>query len=84
MPTLDPFADIDPLETSAEDMLTVNSFPEPGHIDVNERNIDSDSEFEYEDEDDEGSEEDEDQEETNEVENKGKDRNVFDFIISKC
>ena len=43
LPTLDPFDDIEPLETSVEDMLTVNSFPEPGHMDVNERNIDSDS-----------------------------------------
>ena len=62
-------------------MLTVNSFPEPGHMDVNERNIDSDSEFEYK-EDEENSEEkddDEEEEETNE-----NDRNVFDFIVSEC
>ena len=53
-------------------MLTVNSFPEPGHMDVNERNIDSDNEFEYE-EDEENSEEDEEN-----------GRNLFDFIISEC
>ena len=52
-------------------MLTVNSFPELGHMDVNERNIDSDSEFEYSEEVDEEGEEEE-----------NNDRNVFDFIIS--
>lgn len=81
---LDPFADIDPLETGVEDIITVDSFPEPGHIDVIERNIDSESEFEYQEEDDEDSEEDENEEETNEVENKGKNRNVIYFLISKC
>ena len=81
LPTLDPFADLEPLalETNVEEMLTINSFPEPGHMDVNERNIDSDSEFEYE-EDDENSEEED--EEVEEEENNENDRNVFDFIVS--
>lgn len=45
LPTLDLFADVDPLETSLEDMFPINSFPKPGLADVYERNIDSDSEF---------------------------------------
>lgn len=69
---LDPFADVDPFQTSLDNMLTVKSFPKPGHADVNERNIDFDSEFEYEDE--------ESDEEANETE----ERNAFDFIINKC
>jgi len=69
---LDPFADVDPFQTSLDNMLTVKSFPKPGYADVNERNIDFDSEFEYEDE------------ESDEEANEKEERNAFDFIINKC
>lgn len=47
LPALDPFSDLDPLENNVADILDTNSFPEAGHGDVNQRDIDSDSEFEY-------------------------------------
>ena len=50
MPPLDPFIDIDMLELDVDDALTVDSFPESGHVEVNYRNIDSDSDYDYDDE----------------------------------